>query len=71
MKIISFIIEEETVRHILLHLGKWQEETSPAGNNRAPPLSAKEPREAMAEWDEAFQPAPPDELYFMDPVYPD
>jgi len=22
-------------------------------------------------WDEAFQPAPADELFFMDPVYPD
>ncbi len=58
------------VRHILEHLGKWEARKPLLPAHRPPP--EKEDRPAVADtWDEAFQPAPADELYFMNPLYPD
>ena len=70
MKIISFITEDDVVRHILEHLGKW-EAKKPLPPPQRPPPEEEERPVAADTWDEAFQPAPADELYFMDPVYPD
>jgi len=70
MKIISFITEDDVVRHILEHLGKW-EAKKPLPPAQRPPPEEEERPVAAASWDEAFQPAPADDLYFMDSIYPD